>query len=387
MKVDTFSPESLPVEGAKHILWGHRVTPPWAISIALSVTLALGLVDYLTGRDLVMSAFYLAPICWLTWNSGRNAGMLLAAVCAGVWLVADFLSGYTYSHPVIPYWNAFVLWALYGVIVWLLSALRHSQDRLETTVERRTEALRSEIAERKRLEARRIQAERLAVVGTMAAEMAHEVRNPLGAIALNLDLIQKEIGKLAETSRHLPQEGGVLVNDMREEVHPIQHVLEDYLQFARVPKLQRRPVELGALLSQKLAFMNGSLEHKGIALRTSFDPSLKSVSADPDQLWQATLNLIRNGIEATPEGGEVTVSTRFENGEACIGVADTGSGMNAEQIQQVYIPFYSTKLTGTGLGLALVQQIMIEHGGHVECESAPGKGSAFTLFLPLMEKS
>lgn len=375
------------MDDAKTILWGHRVTPPLAITIALAVTLALGFLDYVTGRDFVMATFYLAPICWLTWSAGRKAGMLLAAVCAGVWLVTELPVGDTYQHLAILFWNAFMLLVLYDVVVWLLSALRDSQDRLEETVQRRTEALRAEIAERKRLEVRKIQAERLAVVGTMAAEMAHEVRNPLGAIALNLDLVQKEIGKLAETSRHAPQEGGVLVNDMREEVHRIQHVLEDYLQFARLPKLQRRPVELGELLTQKLAFMNDALEHKGITLRTCFDPSLKPVNADPDQLWQATLNLLRNGIEATPQGGEVTVSTRSENGEACIGVADTGSGMNAEQIRQLYIPFYSTKLTGTGLGLPLVQQIMIEHGGHVECESAPGKGSAFTLFMPLMEKS
>jgi signal transduction histidine kinase len=360
---------------------------PLAIVLALVVTLALGVLDYGTGRDLAMSAFYLGPICWLTWNVGRNVGLLLAATCAAVWLVAELMARYTYPHPAIPYWNAFMLLVLYGVVVWLLSALRNGRDSLEKTVRQRTAALQAEIAERNRLEARRIQAERLAVVGTMAAEMAHEVRNPLGAIALNLDLVQKEIGKLAATSRHAPDEGGVLVNDMREEVHRIQHVLEDYLQFARLPKLQRQPVELGALLSQKLAFMNGSLEHKGIALRTSFDPALKSVNVDPDQVWQATLNLIRNGIEATPQGGEVIVSTRSEEGKACIHVADTGSGMTAEQIQQVYVPFFSTKATGTGLGLALVQQIMVEHGGRVECESALGKGSTFTLSLPLAKNS
>jgi len=353
-----------------------------AIVLPLAVSVALGVLDYATGRDLAMSALYLAPICWLTWHVGRNAGMLLAAGCAGVWLVAELMARYTYPHPAIPFWNAFMLLALYGVVVWLLSALRNSQGSLEQTVNLRTAALQSEIVERQRLEGRRIQAERLAVVGTMAAEMAHEVRNPLGAIALNLDLLQKEIGKLAKTSSHSPDEGGVLVNDMREEIRRIQHVLEDYLQFARLPKPLRRPVELGELLSQKLAFMNGALEHKGIVLRTSFDQSLKSVNADPDQLWQATLNLIRNGIEATPQGGEVTVSTRSEGGEACIRVADTGSGMTDEQIQQVYIPFFSTKITGTGLGLALVQQIMIEHSGRVECESAPGKGATFTLFLP-----
>jgi signal transduction histidine kinase len=216
-----------------------------------------------------------------------------------------------------------MLAVLYGVVVCLLSALHDVQGSLEKTVQRRTAALQAEITERKRLEAAKIQAERLAMVGTMAAEVAHEVRNPLGAIALNLDLIQKEIGKLAETSTHAPDESGVLVKDMREEVKRIQHVLEDYLQFARLPKPQRRPVELSELLGEKLAFMDGVLKDAGITLRTSFDPSLKTANADPNQLCQAALNLIRNGIEAMPDGGELTVSTCHKAGEARLRVCAT----------------------------------------------------------------
>ncbi len=155
----------------------------------------------------------------------------------------------------------------------------------------------------------------------------------------------------------------------------------------RLPKLQRRAVEVNELLDQKLAFMESIFGQAGVALGTSFDPSLETVSADPEQLWQAILNLIRNGIDATPAGGEIIVSTSRAGREAHISVADTGGGMTAEQLEKLYIPFFSTKPTGTGLGLALVQQIMIEHGGRVECESAPGKGSAFTLFLPLAAKS
>ena len=127
-------------------------------------------------------------------------------------------------------------------------------------MQRRTAALEAEIQERKRLEAAKLQAERLAMVGTMAAQVAHEVRNPLGSITLNLDLLQKEFRKLADGETRSPEEGSGLVIEVREEVHRIQRVLEDYLQFARLPKPQLRPVALNELLGQKLDFMHREFE-------------------------------------------------------------------------------------------------------------------------------
>lgn len=360
---------------------------PLTIALSLVLVVGVGWVDYVTGRDVAMSSFYLLPICWVGWTAGRKAGLLVAVASAGVWLVADAMAHYAYEIPLVPYWNAFMLLVVFAVVVCLLTAFHDVHLYLENTVAQRTTALREEIVERKRLEAANIRAERLAVVGTMAAEVAHEIRNPLGAIALNLDLIQKEIGKLAGTSDQSPEEGDLLVKEMRSEILRIQHVLGEYLQFARLPKPKRRPVELNEWIDQKLAFMDGELAQAGVKLRTSFDPSVKSVNVDGEQLWQATLNLIRNSLDAMPEGGEMTVSTWRKDGEVRIRVGDTGAGMTTEQLKQVFVPFFSTKPAGTGLGLALVQQVMIDHGGHVECESAKGKGSTFVLFLPLAENS
>jgi len=251
----------------------------------------------------------------------------------------------------------------------------------------RTAALKKEIAERKRMEMAKLQAERLAVVGTMAAQVAHEVRNPLGSITLNLDLIQKEIEKLAGTSQHLPREGHLLVDEMRAETRRIQRVIEDYLQFARFPKPQRRPLALNKLLEQKLAFMQGTFEQANVKLRTEFAPEVASINADAEQLWQAILNVIRNSREAMPDGGTLMVSTQRDASQVLVRISDTGTGMTEQQIRQIFVPFVTTKAEGTGLGLALVQQIVTEHGGHVECQSAIGRGSTFTFFLPPMEES
>ena len=372
----------------KRLIQGSMSLPkPWVTVSALALTVVLGYLNYITGRDFSMSAFYLVPICWVCWVSGRREGLLLAVACTVVWLVADLKTGYTYPHPAIPWWNALVLFVLFAVVVYLLSAFHAAHYHLEETVQKRTEALQAEMAERKRAEAARLQAERLAAVGTMAAKVAHEVRNPLGSITLNLDLIHKEIDKLAHSSRHPPEESRVLVNEMRQEVRRIQHVIEDYLQFARLPKMQRRPLALNELLDQKLAFMHGVIQEANVALCTEFDPMLPAVNADGEQLWQAVLNLIRNSLEAMPDSGTLTVGTGCEDGRVALRVTDTGMGMTEQQVRQIYMPFFTTKSGGSGLGLALVQQIVTEHCGYIECASALGKGSTFTIYLPLAEES
>jgi signal transduction histidine kinase len=348
--------------------------------------LLTGSLDYLTGRDFALSAFYLVPICWACWMAGRKTGITLALGGAVAWLTGELMSGFTYRHYLTPYWNAVMLLVFFLVVVYLLSAFQTAHYHLEETVQQRTAALQAEIQERKRLEAAKLQAERLAMVGTMAAQVAHEVRNPLGSITLNLDLIQKEIVKLAKGQGHSSDEGRGLVIEIREEVQRIQRVLEDYLQFARLPKPQLRPVQLNELLSQKLDFMHGEFEKAHVKPLTHLDPAADVINADAEQLWQAMLNLIRNSLDAMPNGGSLTIGTWGEGGQVRLRVTDTGKGMSEEHLKQVFAPFFTTKPNGTGLGLALVQQIASEHGGHVECESTPGKGSTFTIFLPVENK-
>jgi len=357
------------------------------VVLALVLLGLIGAVEYITGRDFALSAVYLVPICWACWAAGRGIGIMVAIAGAVTWFMADLKSGFVYPHPWIPYWNALMLFALFLTVVYLLSAFQTARYRLEETVELRTAALQEEIKERKRIEAAKVQAERLAVVGTMAAQVAHEVRNPLGSITLNLDLISKEIALLADGNGHLPDEGCLLVKDMRAEVRRIQRVIEDYLQFARLPKVQRQPVDLNGFLDQKLGFLSSELERSNVRLSTHFDPALTTIHADAEQMWQTVLNLIRNSREAMPDGGELAIGTWRDGAQVQLRVSDTGKGMTEEQVKRVFEPFFTTKREGTGLGLALVQQIVTEYGGHVECKSASGKGSTFTIFLPLLEET
>jgi signal transduction histidine kinase len=353
--------------------------------LASVVLLMLGVTDFLTGHHFALSAFYLIPISLGGWARGRKAGLMFAALSAALWLVADLLTRHAYPHPVIPYWNALTLLVLFVVVALLLSAVRSANTHLEETVKRRTAALEAAMAERQRLEEAHLQGERLAMVGTIASQVAHEVRNPLRSITLNLDLVAKEIARLSETGHSPGQEGLALVNEIREEVRRIRRVIDDYLRFARLPKLKAERLNLNSFLAQKLAFMVPVFQEARVQLRMDWDEGLSTVEGDGEQIWQAILNMVQNSLEAMPDGGILAVATRRGKGQALVTVTDSGKGMNPEQLGQVFVPFFTTKPRGTGLGLTLAQRILNEHGAQLECASTIGHGTSFTIRLPLKE--
>jgi Signal transduction histidine kinase regulating C4-dicarboxylate transport system len=355
-----------------------------ATAAAVILAIVLGLVDYLTGREWAISAFYLLPICLAGWVAGRSAGFAIGALCAAVWLLSDVFGGPTYEHPLIPVWNALMLFVFFFVVVWLLTAFRDSHYYLEQTVERRTAALRAEIEERKRLEHAKVQAERLAVVGSMAAQVAHEIRNPLGSISLNLDLIGEELNAFINSNGHSAGECQALLREMRSQVLRIHQVLQDYLRFARMPRSEHTAVSLKNFLEEKLNFVQPLLNQKNVELTRALDSNLPPVYADAEQLWEALFNLIRNALDAMPDGGNLTVSTQRNGGEALVSISDSGRGMTEEETQNLFVPFFTTKSDGTGLGLAYTQRVINEHGGKIDCATAPGYGSTFSIQLPLV---
>jgi signal transduction histidine kinase len=354
-----------------------------AIVVAIALAIVLGVLDYLTGREWAISAFYLLPTCIAAWGAGRWAGFAVGALCTGAWFFSDMLSGAAYRSGLIPVWNGIMLFVFFLVVVWLLTAFRNSHYHLEQVVDQRTAALRAEIEERKRLEQAKLQAERLGVVGSMAAQVAHEIRNPLGSISLNLDLIGEEVDALAKSNSQSPDECRFLLREMRSQVLRISQVLQEYLQFARMPRSERAALSLRHLLEEKLSFVQPLLDQKQIGLSKIFDPDLPLVHADPEQLWEALLNLIRNAVDAMPGGGNLTIATKRNGTKALVSISDSGHGMTEEESRNLFIPFFTTKSDGTGLGLAHTQQIINEHGGRIDWTTKRGEGSTFTIQLPL----
>jgi signal transduction histidine kinase len=225
-----------------------------------------------------------------------------------------------------------------------------------------------------------IRSERLAAVGKIAAQITHEVRNPLSSIGLNAELLEEELEAM-DGPRQRIQEAKALTRAIVKEVDRLTEITEEYLRFARLPRPRLEHEDLAAIVSSLLEFLRPELQANGIAVEAKLDPALQ-VAADEHQLRQALLNLLRNAGEAMPHGGQLTVAARAVDARNIeLRISDTGEGIAAEHLPKIFDAFFSTKEGGTGLGLALTQQIIVAHGGRIEVESEPGKGTTFVLRL------
>jgi two-component system NtrC family sensor kinase len=226
-------------------------------------------------------------------------------------------------------------------------------------------------------EHRLIRSERLATVGRMAAQITHEIRNPLASLGLYVELLGDELSGEGEARR--------LVASIGNEIDRLSEITETYLRFVRLPRPKLEREDLGAVATAVMEFARAELSKGGISLELSVAAGLPEVAADENQIRQALLNLVRNAREAMPSGGKLRVEVGpGGTGQVRMSIADSGSGIPAEHLSKIFDPFFSTKEKGTGLGLALVQQILAEHGGRIEVSCPPGGGTVFTLTLPAL---
>jgi signal transduction histidine kinase len=243
---------------------------------------------------------------------------------------------------------------------------------------REFDAMADAIQERER---RLILSERLATVGRMAAHIAHEVRNPLASIGLNAELLGDEIAERGEEARRL-------VTSIIGEVDRLTEITETYLRFTRLPRPNLERESIGAIVASVVDLSRGELAQAGVEVAVDVAPGLPDVAADEAQLRQALINLLRNAREAiaTAAVRRIDISVREAGpGRIAIAICDSGPGIDAANLGKVFEPFFTTKKRGTGLGLALVQQIVVDHGGRIEVASAPGAGTTFTITLPVGE--
>jgi two-component system NtrC family sensor kinase len=225
-----------------------------------------------------------------------------------------------------------------------------------------------------------LQSERLAAVGRMAAQITHEIRNPLASLSLNAELLSEQLsaGDGADVT-----EARALVAAMAREVDRLAEVTEEYLRFARLPRPVVAQVDAGELVEEFLSFTAPELAAQGIRLERRLEAGPLPVRADDGQLRQVLLNLVRNARDAAGPGGTVTVSARADGGQVELGVADDGPGIPDAVRERMFEPFFTTKPQGTGLGLAVVRQIVRDHAGELVCETAPGQGTRMTVRLPV----
>lgn len=221
---------------------------------------------------------------------------------------------------------------------------------------------------------------RLAEIGQLAAGIAHELRNPLASIKGAAQVVLEDVP--ADPADRAREFLNIIVN----EANVLSGITSEFLEFSKPASPNLGRVGLNDLLERRIKFMRPEFERNDVAVREVYDREIGEVLIDANLIERVAVNILLNAIQAMPNGGLVTVTTRQVGSGSDRGVeiefADTGMGMGPELIESIFVPFYTTKTKGTGLGLAIVQKTIDMHGGRIRVKSAPGEGTAFTIWLP-----
>lgn len=264
------------------------------------------------------------------------------------------------------------------------TALQKTRDELELRVQERTvelttanAALREEIVERKRTAQKLRDSERLATIGATAAQLAHEIGNPLNGMATTIQILERHLTKQTSPADEVLISA---VQDLAQEIARLRSLVQRLRTLARPRLLELHPTDVTAVAAEVLRRETPAYAERHIRVEQTFATPFPLVMANTDELTQVLLNLCKNAAEAMPRGGTLTVRGFPSGTQVSVEVSDTGEGI--PEGVNIFAPFVTTKSKGTGLGLAIVQQIIAAHEGTITYTSASGQGTTFTLMLP-----
>ena len=227
-----------------------------------------------------------------------------------------------------------------------------------------------------------INSEQKSMIVKMAAQVAHEIRNPLGTLTLNIDLLEDEIRSYFEIDT---AEAKKLVGIVKSETENLHKVLKEYLDCTRFPTIKPEKHYINAILREMFTALEEDFRQKQIQSKTSLEYNLPPANVDQDQLKRAFLNIILNALDEMKSGGIIEISTATVGKWIEVTFTDTGPGISNEDKDKLFTPFYSTKSNGTGLGLSITKHIITEHQGEILCQNVPEKGASFIVRLPALE--
>jgi len=236
-----------------------------------------------------------------------------------------------------------------------------------------------DVTELRAEESRLKRAEGLASLTTMAAGVAHEIKNPLASMSIHLQLMRRQMqGECAS-----PDELKESLEILEEETERLNNIVSDYLFAVRPQDSRPLPGDLNALITELVQFLRYEMEEANVKVLPLLDESVPSIPLDEGSMKRALLNLIKNAISAMPDGGELRLETKRDGDNVLITVSDTGVGIPEELQGKIFEPYFTTRDTGSGLGLTVVYKVVKEHGGDLHMDSRSGRGTTFRISIPV----
>jgi signal transduction histidine kinase len=281
----------------------------------------------------------------------------------------DMLRGY--EHGAVDY-----------ITVPIIPELLRAKVRVFAELYRKTAALQREIAERQRLEREAQRAQHFLLLGRLAASVSHEIRNPLSAITLHVELLQEELRQPSPNSAEVMAQSFTEITTQLGRLHDL---VQDYLSLARMATIERTPQDLGAAVETWAHEWQQLAAAQGVTLQLEGLTTLGQAVFHANTLHRVVLNLVHNALDAMPEGGTLTLAGQGTATQVQLHVRDTGNGIPAAQLPHIFEPLYTTKPEGTGLGLYIVREIVTAHAGEITVQSVEGHGTTFLLTLPRAE--
>jgi signal transduction histidine kinase len=354
--------------------WLDRLDSRRAVPLAVVLLVAAGVGDFVTGADLAFTLAYALPVVLGSWARGRGLGvaLTLGATVAGTF--TEIAAHDAHRHLVAIIWNQAGACAIYLLIVWAVTMVRRFVDE-----ERRKRALAvSQLRH----------AERLNVIGTLAAGVAHELGTPLNIILGNAEILEDE-----KVSRERVRKAAEAI---RQQSKRMTAIISHLLEFGRRGGSSREAADLDELVAHAASLLRSTATRSHCEIVYARPSAPVPVDVNASEIEQVLSNLVLNAVQAMPDGGQVRMactreSARDEQGVettlAQVTVEDEGSGIAPADLPQIFDPFFTTKGVGkgTGLGLSISYGIVQDHGGSIDVASVLGKGTRFTVRLPLAE--
>ncbi|MDE0570490.1 MAG: ATP-binding protein [Verrucomicrobiales bacterium] len=242
-----------------------------------------------------------------------------------------------------------------------------------------------DITESRKGEEEKLESERLSALTMLAAGVAHEIGNPLNSMNIHLQLLERKLKKAVPDLYEAELRD--LIDTSADEVKRLDHIIDQFLKAIRPSQPQLEPTDVNELVKESMRFLEPEIKDRGISLTLELRSALPPLQLDSDQIKQAFYNVVKNASQATSPGGSITVRSDLSDEHVSIIFTDTGEGISASEMSDVFQPYFTTKKSGTGLGLLIIRRIIREHGGDIKISSEEGKGTSVTISLPRFHRN